>query len=65
MANGKIKTEMTGTGGGRWNPRAVAKGVSKKLRRRNGIAEIDEQADPCQACPPEGGACGVCPHFRG
>ena len=34
MAWGKIKTEMTGTGGGRWNPRAVAKRIAKKARRR-------------------------------
>jgi hypothetical protein len=43
MANGKIKTEMTGTGGGRWCPRAVAKQVSKKTRRRNAKREIREQ----------------------
>lgn len=43
MANEKIKTEMTGTGGGRWCPRAVAKQVSKKLRRRNAKREIREQ----------------------
>jgi hypothetical protein len=34
MANGRIKTEMKGTGGGRWCPRAEAKKVSKKARRR-------------------------------
>jgi len=30
-----IKTEMKGTGGGRWTTRAVAKKASKKARRRN------------------------------
>jgi len=35
MAHGKIKTEMKGTGGGRWGRRAVAKKVSKKARRSN------------------------------
>ncbi len=34
MANGNIKTEMKGTGGGRWCPRAEAKKTSKKARRR-------------------------------
>ena len=43
MANGKIKTEMTGTGGGRWTTREDAKRVSKKTRRRNGKREIREQ----------------------
>jgi len=33
MALGKIKTEMKGTGGGRWMRRADAKKVSKKTRR--------------------------------
>ena len=33
MNHGKIKTEMKGTGGGRWTTRAVAKRVSKKKRR--------------------------------
>lgn len=43
MAQGKIKTEMSGTGGGRWTKRAIAKNVSKKLRRRNGKKEIKAQ----------------------
>lgn len=30
----KIKTEMTGTGGGRWMKRADAKVRAKKARRR-------------------------------
>lgn len=32
----KIKTEMTGTGGGRWEPRAVAKNRARKARRAEG-----------------------------
>jgi hypothetical protein len=36
MANEKVKTEMHGTGGGRWCLRAVAKQSSKKLRRESG-----------------------------
>ena len=35
MALEKVKTEMKGTGGGRWCPREVAKKSSKKARRRN------------------------------
>lgn len=35
----KIKTEMTGTGGGRWMKRAEAKKVSKRARR-----ELDKRA---------------------
>ena len=38
MANSKIKTEMTGTGGGRWGKREEAKRSSNKRRR-----EIDKQ----------------------
>lgn len=34
MANAKIKTEMKGTGGGRWDTRANAKKFSKKARRQ-------------------------------
>ena len=33
MAYGSKKTEMTGTGGGRWEPRTNAKKGSKKARR--------------------------------
>ena len=36
MALGKIKTEMKGTGGGRWAKRAEAKKASKKARRAAG-----------------------------
>jgi hypothetical protein len=38
----KIKTEHSGAknGGGYWGPRAEAKKVSKKLRRRRAAAEI-------------------------
>jgi hypothetical protein len=35
MANARVKTEMKGTGGGRWCPRAEAKKASKKARRTN------------------------------
>ena len=42
MALEKVKTEMTGTGGGRWAPRAVVKTASATRRRRNGAAEIAE-----------------------
>lgn len=43
MANGKIKTEMTGTGGGRWGPREWAKYAANKARRENGKREIRAQ----------------------
>lgn len=36
MALGKIKTEMKGTGGGRWVKRAEAKKAAKKARRAAG-----------------------------
>jgi hypothetical protein len=42
MAHGKIKTEMSGTGGGRYMPRADAKKASKKVRRRNGKKAVKE-----------------------
>ena len=35
MAYGAKKTEMTGTGGGRWESRADVKKGSKKARRAN------------------------------
>ena len=44
MANGKIKTEMTGTGGGRWNHREDAKKFANKARRENGKREIREHS---------------------
>jgi len=34
MALGRIKTEMTGTGGGRWMHRYDAKTIANKIRRR-------------------------------
>ena len=34
MALEKVKTEMKGTGGGRWTRRAIAKNAAKKRRRR-------------------------------
>lgn len=34
MAWTKVKTEMKGTGGGRWTTRAEAKRASRKARRR-------------------------------
>lgn len=36
MALAKIKTEMKGTGGGRWCTRSEAKAASKKRRRAEG-----------------------------
>ena len=36
MANAKVKTEMKGTGGGRWCKRAEAKKASKRARREAG-----------------------------
>lgn len=42
MAHGKIKTEMKGTGGGRWTTRQDAKDTSKKKRRLNDKAAIKE-----------------------
>jgi hypothetical protein len=33
MANAKVKTEMKGTGGGRWVTRAEAKQGARKARR--------------------------------
>jgi len=50
MARSKIKTEMKGTGGGRWTLRAIAKADSKVRRRqvdkeecREREAEIDDR----------------------
>ena len=43
MSRGNIKTEMTGTGGGRWCTRLEAKTISKKLRRQNDKKEIKQQ----------------------
>jgi len=43
MANEKVKTEMKGTGGGRWCTREVAKTASRKARRNNGKREIRDQ----------------------
>ena len=40
MANGKVKTEMTGTGGGRWDTRENAKRYANKARRENGKREV-------------------------
>ena len=34
MALSKVKTEMRGTGGGRWTTRADAKASARKRRRR-------------------------------
>ena len=42
MAYGKRKTEMKGTGGGRWETRAEAKGCSDRARRANDKAAISE-----------------------
>ena len=50
MARGKIKTEMSGTGGGRWTTRREAKMASRKRRRevdrewvREALAEGDDR----------------------
>ena len=37
-----MKTEMTGTGGGRWCRRAIAKNTRKKLRRQNSNTAVAE-----------------------
>lgn len=39
----RIKTEMKGTGGGRWTTRADAKERSRKVRRRKDRAEVRVQ----------------------
>lgn len=44
MALEKVKTEMKGTGGGRWCPRADAKKASKKARRAEGKKAAREGA---------------------
>lgn len=41
MARAKLKTEMTGTGGGRWTTRADAKGSSDGRRRGADRAEAE------------------------
>jgi hypothetical protein len=41
----KIKTEMKGTGGGRYDYRSVAKKTSNKVRRANGKKEIKAQCE--------------------
>jgi len=41
MANAKVKTEMNGTGGGRWGTRAEYKTASKKRRRANDKKECN------------------------
>lgn len=43
MAHEKVKTEMKGTGGGRWCSRQVAKQASKKARRRAGKRAAEER----------------------
>lgn len=44
MALAKIKTEMKGTGGGRWTTRLDAKVSSNKRRRRASKAAVKEQS---------------------
>lgn len=44
MALGRIKTEMKGTGGGRWTTRAEAKRASKRVRRNLDKKTIREWA---------------------
>lgn len=41
-----IKTEMKGTGGGRWTSRADAKQTSKKARRHIDRKEVAAQKPP-------------------
>ena len=38
-----VKTEMKGTGGGRWMPRAEAKSLSRVKRRSNDKEAIKEE----------------------
>jgi hypothetical protein len=45
MAYKSTKTEMKGTGGGRWMTRAEAKTGSDKGRRQADKAAVDEQQD--------------------
>ncbi len=40
MAWAKVKTEMKGTGGGRWTTRREAKKASRKIRRQKDRDEI-------------------------
>lgn len=40
MALGKIKTEMKGTGGGRWTTRTEAKRAARKARRKADRKEV-------------------------
>lgn len=42
MALESVKTEMKGTGGGRWTTRARAKASSKKARRTNDKKAVRE-----------------------
>jgi hypothetical protein len=44
MALKKLKTEMKGTGGGRWTTRAEAKTSSKKVRRQADKHAVKEKA---------------------
>lgn len=41
MANAKVKTEMNGTGGGRWGTREEYKTASKKRRRQADKKEVE------------------------
>jgi hypothetical protein len=44
MALAKVKVEMKGTGGGRWDTRANAKRASKKARRAQDKALVDRRS---------------------
>jgi hypothetical protein len=46
------KTEMTGTGGGRWETREEAKTASDGLRRRDGKREAEGQRADMSAPDP-------------
>ena len=48
-----VKTEMKGTGGGRWMPRAEAKSLSKAKRRANDKEAIKEETAEPVAKPKE------------
>ncbi len=47
------KTEMTGTGGGRWELRRIAKEESDRVRRANDKAEIQDQTAEDVSTPAE------------
>lgn len=46
----KIKTEMTGTGGGRWMRRAEAKAIANKARRQANNTRPRMAERTCERC---------------